>query len=98
MKKLLVLNLLWMLLLSCSHKDNGPLVLETREVDFMDKTGDEIKAKPLDLEVPGVTDVVVYDSLLIFVTSDPSGMLQVFNKNTLKHLASFCQRQAKRFL
>ena len=92
MKKLLVLNLLWMLLLSCSHKDNGPLVLETREVDFMDKTGDEIKAKPLDLEVPGVTDVVVYDSLLIFVTSDPSGMLQVFNKNTLKHLASFCQR------
>lgn len=78
------------LFVSCNSNSN--LMFPTHEVDFMNKTGDEIKAMPLNLEVPGVMDVVVYDSLLIFVTRDPSGMLQVYNKNTLKHLASFCQR------
>lgn len=94
MRKLFLLNLICAtLLLSCkSRTDNGPMVLETREIDFKDKTADEIKAKPLALEVPGIQDLVVHDSLLIFVTSDPQGMLKVYDKNTLQPIASFCTR------
>ena len=68
------------------------MVLQTREVDYKDKTADEIKAQPFSLQVPGIQDLVVHDSLLIFMTSDPEGMLKVYNKSTLQPIASFCTR------
>ena len=75
--------------MSCNTK--SPLVLETHEVDFLNKTGDIINAKELNLDVPGVRDVVVCDTLLCFLTKDPSGMLKIYKKNTLEYMASFCQ-------
>ena len=93
MRKLLFLSLLSVTLFSCKSKtDNGPMVLQTREVDYKDKTADEIKAQPFSLQVPGIQDLVVHDSLLIFMTSDPEGMLKVYNKSTLQPIASFCTR------
>ncbi len=81
---------LFLVLLSCNSRN--PLAIESREVDFKDKTGDVIEAHELNLDVPGVQDIVVYDSLLFFITRNPTGMLQVYNINTLQHIASFCQR------
>ena len=78
------------LLLSCKTKtDNGPMVIESRDIDYKDLTADVIPATPL-MEIPGVLHVVVHDSLLIFVTSDPEGMVKVYNKRTLQPIASFC--------
>lgn len=88
MNKSVLLNLLWILFLSCNNRN--PLVLEMHEVDFLDKTGDVIYGNKLNLEVIGIMDIVVYDSLLIFVTTDPSGFLQVYHKDTYEHLGSFC--------
>lgn len=89
MKKYVLLNLLCaFFLLSCIHRN--PLVLEAYDVDYLDKTGDVIYGNKMNLEVMGISNIVVYDSLLMFLTMDPSGFLQVYNKNTLEHLGSFC--------
>lgn len=83
-----LLILLPMFLFSCNYRN--PLVLETREVDYLDKTDNVIIANKVDIKVMGVSDIFVYDSLLIFVTTDPSGFLQIYNKNTYEHIGSFC--------
>jgi len=94
MRKLLFLYLFCasFILTSKAKTDNGPMILKTQEVDFKDKTGDEIKAKMLDLEVIGIQEVYVQDSVLMFVTSDPEAMLKVYDKKTLKPIAGLCQR------
>lgn len=94
MRKLLFLYLFCasFILTSKAKTDNGPMILKTQEVDFKDKTGDEIKAKMLDLEVIGIQDLYVQDSVLMFVTSDPEAMLKVYDKKTLKPIAGLCQR------
>ena len=68
------------------------MLLETREIDFRDLTADEIKAQPIGLEVPGIVHLAIHDSLLICITTDPQGMVKVFNKHTLEQLGSFCQK------
>lgn len=93
MKRIQLMSLAAVLLAtSCTsnRQSDDTFALETREVDFQDRTGDVIQAEELDLEVPGVSNVVVYDSLLVFTTTDPSGMLQVYNKRTLEKIGSFC--------
>jgi len=93
MRKILLLSLICVTLYSCKTKtDNGPLVLETREIDFRDKTADEIKVQPIGLEVPGIINLAIHDSLLICVTTNPEGMVQVYNKHTLQPIGSFCQK------
>lgn len=93
MRKLLFLSLLSVTLFACKSKtDNGPLLLETREIDCKNLTGDEIQTQHIGLEVPGVTNIAIHDSLLICVTSDPQGMVKVFNKHTLQPIASFCPK------
>ena len=64
MKRILLMSLAAVLLAtSCTsnRQSDDTFALETREVDFQDKTGDVIQAEELNLEVLGVTDVVVYD-------------------------------------
>lgn len=38
------------------------MLLETREIDFMDLTADEIKAQPIGLEVPGIVHLAIHDN------------------------------------
>lgn len=89
MRRILLFVITCSFFFSCAQKD--PLALKTREVDYLDKTGDVVKANMLDVDVMGIQDIVVYDSLLLVITNDPLvGMLQVYNKNSLEHLASLC--------
>lgn len=77
-------------LISC-HVGN-PLELETREVDYLNKTGDVIHGNILDLNVPGGKAIEVYDNLLMVITSDPNGLLQIYDIRTKQPLASLCQQ------
>lgn len=77
-------------LISC-HVGN-PLELETREVDYLNKTGDVIHGNILDLNVPGGKAIEVYDTLLMVITSDPNGLLQIYDIRTKQPLASLCQQ------
>lgn len=90
MRRILLFVITCSFFFSCAQKD--PLALKTREVDYLNKTIDVIQAEKLDIDVLGIQDIVVYDSLLLFVTTEPSGMLQVYNKNSLEYMASFCSQ------
>ncbi|MBR4793920.1 MAG: hypothetical protein IK038_09690 [Bacteroidaceae bacterium] len=75
---------------SCNLAD--PLKNETREVDFINKTGDIIKGKTLDLDVPGCKSIAVYDTLLMVLTNNRDALLQVYNTKSLKPLAMLCHQ------
>ena len=49
-------------LFSCQSKN--PLIFETREVDFINKTSDVVEGDFLELEVMGATSIAVYDTWL----------------------------------
>lgn len=89
MKKLLLFNLIFSLL-SCNSTD--PLVLETHEVDFLNRTGDVIHGSFLDLEVAGGISISVFDTMMMVVTNNPEALLQVYDTRTLKPLAMLCQQ------
>lgn len=91
MKKVLFSNLIGALLLaSCTQK--GPMVLETHDVDFLNRTGDVVHGKFLDLDVAGGHTIAVYDTLLMVTTGNPAALLQVYHTETLKPLAMLCQQ------
>ena len=69
-----------------------PLLLETIEVDFINKTGDIIEGEYLDIEFMGGKSIAVFDTLLMVVTSNPEALLQVYDTRTLEPLAMLCQQ------
>lgn len=77
-------------LISCNAGNS--LLLQTREVDYLNKTGDVIHGNILDLNVPGGKAIEVYDTLLMVITSDPNGLLQIYDIRTKQPLASLCQQ------
>jgi hypothetical protein len=78
------------LFVSCNLAD--PLVSEVHETDFINKTGEVINGNILNLEVPGAQTIAVYDTLMLFTTNNPAGLLQVYNTKTLKPIAMLCQQ------
>lgn len=73
MKKVIFSNLIGALLLaSCTQK--GPMVLETHDVDFLNRTGDVVHGKFLDLDVAGGHTIAVYDTLLMVTTGNPAAL------------------------
>lgn len=70
---------------SCIHKSYYEF--ETKEVDYISDSKPLIKGNEVNLEILGVDGVFVCDTLLMFISNDPSGMLQIYNKNTLSPIA-----------
>ncbi len=64
--------------------------METREVDYLNKTGDVIPGKQMNLEILGATSINICDSLLLVTTSNPNGMLEVLSLSDLEPLATLC--------
>lgn len=77
-------------LVSCNV--GNPLVLQTRDVDYLNKTGDVIHGNILDFNVPGGKAIEVYDTLLMVITNNPEGLLQIFDIRTKQPIASLCQQ------
>lgn len=79
---------------SCENKST--FLFDTKEVDYISDSKPLIKGSDVSLEILGVDRVFVCDTLLMFTTNDPSGMLQIFNKNTLSPIAKLAtQGRAK---
>lgn len=85
-----VFSIVITLLISCNS--GNPLLLQTRDVDYLNKTGDVIHGEILDFNVPGGKAIEVYDTLLMVITSDPNGLLQIYDIRTNQPLASLCQQ------
>lgn len=57
----------------------------------MNRSEDTVKVSAdFYCEVPGANDVYIYDTLLMFTTNDPDGMLKVYSLNSNKQIASLC--------
>lgn len=87
-KKILFSCLMLLLCYSCSDKSH--FAFETKEIDFVNKTDSVIEGTQLDIEVMGLNDIMIIDSLLMFTTSNPKGQLLVYNLNTLAPIANLC--------
>lgn len=74
---------------SCSKKPN--LIVNSIEVDYSNKSVEEIRGKLLKTELLGAMDLFYMDSLLCFTTSDGKAQLVVMN-NRLDTIGKFCQR------
>lgn len=78
-------------LIACN---NGPtFTLEVQDFDITKGVHISIKSNPVDFstEILGVDDIFMYDSLLIFQTSDPSGFLKIYNVDNHK-INNLCAR------
>lgn len=91
MKQNLILFIL-SLLLTISCKQDPNIQVNVHEVDFLNKTGDVMEGKLVKSEILGATSIILYDTLIMVVTDNPEGQLQVFSSNTLEHLGSFCKK------
>jgi hypothetical protein len=85
----LCLVLLSLFIASCNEQPSN-FNVKTRELSFRNKTKDVIHGKAI-MEVPGVRDILLIDSLFLFPTIDPAGGLKVYSANTFRLLGSFCK-------
>lgn len=90
MKPFLLFVLFAQLPFSCCMSKNKNLLLDVKEVDYLGKSRTTLAGNQLDWEVLGADDMIIQDSLLMFVTSDVKGQLKVFNLNTQKQVGSLC--------
>ena len=73
---------------SC-NKLQSKFNVNTHEQSFRNKTKGVIHGESI-LDVPGVRDIILIDSLFLFSTNDPAGQLKVYSTNTRRLLGSFC--------
>lgn len=90
MKPFLLFVLFAQLPFSWSMGKSKNLLLDVKEVDYLGKSRTTLVGKQLDWEVLGADDMIIQDSLLMFVTSDVNAQLKVFNLNTQKQVGGFC--------
>ena len=79
------------LLLQISCNKGPDILVDVKEVDFMNKSEIILEGKKVDIEVLGVGNMIIYDSLLIFSSDNPEGQLEIYSTNTLDSLGSFCK-------
>lgn len=90
MRKLtLCVALCSLFVISCKGDSN--ITISVKDVDFKNKPQDVLKGNPFS-EVIGADNIVVFDTLLMVVSSDPKGQLKVYSTNSLKQLGSFCSK------
>ena len=90
MRNYFKLLLILCLLLQISCKKESNIFVNVKEVDFLNKSEITLEGKKVDIEVLGASKIILYDSLLMFITNNPEGQLEIYNTNTLNHLGSFC--------
>lgn len=76
----------------CMAKKSKNLLLDVKDVEFVDKSNRTLVGKELDLPVMGADVIVIQDSLLMCVTNDQGGMLKVFSLNSHRLLGGFCHK------
>ena len=87
---LILAALISLFAMSCNNKSK--ILIEDREVDFLNKTGDVIEGKLVKSDILGFDNIIIFDTLFMVTTWNPEGQLQVFSLNSLEHLGSFCKQ------
>lgn len=80
-----------LLISSCANRDKL-LLLDVREVDYRNHSDFVLEGKPIDIESMGLEDIIFCDSFLLVVSSDPNGMMKVYDSKSFKEVARFCYK------
>lgn len=80
-----------LLISSCANRDKL-LLLDVREVDYRNHSDFVLDGKPIDIEAMGLEDIIFCDSFLLVVSSDPNGMMKVYDSKSFKEVARFCYK------
>lgn len=77
-------------LFSCNQKSH--YAFETKEIDFLNCTGNIIEGKPLNIDILGSREILICDTLLLVTTDNPNGQLKVYSLNSYEELANLCTK------
>src|SRR5574344_329187 len=76
---------------SCANREKH-LLLDVRDIDYRNKTDFVLDGKLTDIEAIGMEDIIFCDSFLLVATSDPDGMIKVFNPTSFEEVARLCKK------
>ena len=85
-----LISLLLLLLISCNKKPN--LMVEVREIDFLNKSESMIEGRLVHSGILGAERIVVFDTLIMITRNTPYCQLVVYSTNTLDSIGGFCTR------
>ena len=88
--KLLFVIILGLLIISCNKKPN--LMVEVREIDFLNKSESMIEGRLVYSGILGAERIVVFDTLIMITRNTPYCQLVVYSTNTLDSIGGFCTR------
>ena len=84
--------LLMTLLFSASCNKKPTTLFETKEVDYLNDTKNNLKGELLNISPMGLDNIIVYDSLLLATVQNPDGQLKVYSLATDREIASLCRQ------
>lgn len=79
------------LVVSCKN-NKDPVQMEVFETDFIGKSELTLEGTDTGLEIMGVKDICVCDSLLIAFTKNPESQIQVYRMSDMHLVAKLCPR------
>ncbi|MGI6757118.1 MAG: hypothetical protein ACOX32_04305 [Bacteroidaceae bacterium] len=88
--KLLFVIIFGLLIISCNKKPN--LMVEVREIDFLNKSESMIEGRLVHSGILGAERIVVFDTLIMITRNTPYCQLVVYSTNTLDSIGGFCTR------
>ena len=88
--KLLFVIIFGLLIISCNKKPN--LMIEVREIDFLNKSESMIEGRLVHSGILGAERMIVFDTLIMITRNTPYCQLMVYSTNTLDSIGGFCTR------
>ena len=77
-----------LLIASCTGSRRH-LNIETKEIDYVNKSEFVFDGTPLDIQVNGLNEIMFCDSFLVTLLTDPENMIQAFDSKTFECVAKF---------
>lgn len=78
-----------LMILFASSCDNRHITMIAEEIALPES--DVITHTPFNIDVMGSNDILVFDSLLFVISSNPEGQLSIFSTNNKKMLVNLCK-------
>ena len=89
--KLIIIGLMCILFpISCGKRSYFDI--ETKEMDFVNKSDSIMVGEELNISVIAPRNIMVCDSLILILSSDPNGQLKVFSLSSMKQIANLCSK------
>ena len=90
MRRLFISLSVLSLLIAC--KRDPQIMTTVYDVDYVNHSDTFIYGNLIDREFIGADNMVLFDTLLMVMSNNNDGQLNVYGINSMKHLGTFCQK------